>query len=166
MLNPSPRVYKTQVGTGPLPSKWSAWQDSNLRSRAPEARAFARLSYTQMALLKGLEPSSADRQSARLTRCVQEQVGVLGEIRTRTVQLLKLTPPAIGLRAQNGAPRGNRTRPMRGLRDRRPHQSGYRCIGEPRWLRSTWRWVKRPVPLHSGLASGSVLVRNRRIELR
>ena len=56
----------------PTQEIWSGQEDSNLRSRASEARALAKLSYALMALRRGFDPLSLGRQPSRLARCVTE----------------------------------------------------------------------------------------------
>jgi hypothetical protein len=78
--------------------KWSGQEDSNLRSRASEARALARLSYTLMAARRGYDPLSPVRQTGRLTRCVTGR-GVHGAVRTPTCCVLDAVPLPIAVRA-------------------------------------------------------------------
>ncbi len=144
---------------------WSARKDLNLRSRAPEARAFAGLSYwLEMAPRREIGSLSARRQRARLTRCVTGPLcHPIGGQLVRSAGLEPAWLPATLSRwcvyrfrherrnwrtRWDSNPRSFRA----GLRDRAlcrsGHWSGY---GGPGWFRATCGRVKRPLPLHSGL---------------
>ena len=112
---PTPGISRPLCHLSYRRKEWSGQEDSNLRSRAPEARALARLSYTLMAARRGYDPLSPVRQTGRLARCVTglASYGVHGASRTPTVMRSRRIPSAgwgtCTPSRQAGAPPGQRS---------------------------------------------------------
>ena len=121
------------------------------------SRRSSRLSYTQiLAICTGLEPVSPHGQCGSLTRCFADP---------ELVRLVRLERTLHGFSNRSLCHWGTSawrttTVTIRVLRFKRPPHHLNACgpmlviYGEPRWFRSTWRRVKSPLLLHSGLSLG------------